>query len=96
MYNQPVEDAQLKSNHTIKLMELSLKNWNVTFYSKWYHSDEAGCYITFGHNNKGRIMREWNIGNQHKTQIKNVLYVDGLNHNLLSISQICDRLQNWI
>ena len=29
---------------TIKLMELSLKNWNVTFYSKWYRSDKAGRY----------------------------------------------------
>jgi len=28
----------------IKLMELSLKNWNLTFYSKWYCSDEAGRY----------------------------------------------------
>ena len=34
---------------------------------------------------------EGNIGNQHKTQIKNVLYVDGLKHNLLIISQLCDK-----
>jgi len=40
---------------------------------------------------KGRIIREGNIGNQHKTQIKNVLCVDGLKHNLLSISQLCDK-----
>ena len=33
-------------------------------------------------------MGEGNIGNQHKTEIKNVLYVDGLTHNLLSISQL--------
>jgi len=42
-------------------------------------------------NNKGRIMGEGNIGNQHMTQIKNVLYVNGLKHNLLSISQLCDK-----
>ena len=36
-------------------------------------------------------MGEGNIENQHKTQIKNVLYVDGLKHNLLSISQLCDK-----
>jgi len=48
-------------------------------------------YVTFGDNNKGRIMGEGNIGNQHKTQIKNVLYVNGLKHNLLSISQLCDK-----
>jgi len=31
---------------------------------------KEGGYVTFGDNNKGRIMGEWNIGNQHKTQIK--------------------------
>jgi len=39
----------------------------------------------------GRILGEGNLGNQHKTQIKNVLYVNGLKHNLLSISQLCDK-----
>ena len=29
-----------------------------------------GGYVTYGDNNKGRIMGEGNIGNQHKTQIK--------------------------
>ena len=49
-------------------------------------------YVTCGDHNKGRIMGEGNVGNQHKTQIKNVLYVDGLKHNLLSISQqLCDK-----
>jgi len=54
-------------------------------------SKEEG-YVTFGDNNMGRIMEEGNIGNQHKTQIKNVLYVNRLKHNLfLSISQLCDK-----
>ena len=48
-------------------------------------------YITFGDNNKGKIMGEGNIRNQHKTQKKNVLYMDGLKHNLPSISQLCDK-----
>jgi len=48
-------------------------------------------YVTFGDNNKGKIMGEGNIGNQYKTQIKNVLYVNGLKHNLLSINQLCDK-----
>jgi len=48
-------------------------------------------YFTFGDHNKGRIIGEENIGNQHKTQIKNILYVNGLKHNLLSISQLCDK-----
>jgi len=53
-------------------------------------SKERG-YVTFGDNNKGRIIGEGNIGNQHRTQIKNVLYVNGLKHNPLSISQLCDK-----
>jgi len=52
---------------------------------------KKGRYATFGDNNKGRIMGEGNIGNQHKTQIKNILYVNGLKHNLLSIGQLCDK-----
>ncbi|RZB42673.1 hypothetical protein D0Y65_053311 [Glycine soja] len=52
---------------------------------------KEGGYVTFGDNNKGKIMGEGNIGNQYKTQIKNVLYVDGLKHNLLSITQLCDK-----
>ncbi|KAH1205634.1 hypothetical protein GmHk_16G046292 [Glycine max] len=50
-------------------------------------TDLEGEYVTFGDNNKGRIMEEGNIGNQHKTHIKNVLYVDGLKHNHLSITK---------
>ena len=48
-------------------------------------------YVNFGDHNKGRIMGEEKIVNQHKTQVKNVLYVDGLKHNRLSISQLCDK-----
>jgi len=33
-------------------------------------------------------MGDGNIGNQYKTQIKNVLYANALKHNLLSISQL--------
>jgi len=50
-----------------------------------------GGYVMFGDNNKGKIMGEGSIGNQDETQIKNVLYVDKLKHNLLSISQLCDK-----
>jgi len=56
-----------------------------------YFVSKEGGYVTFGDNNKGKIMEEGNIGNQYKTQIKKVLYVDGLKHNLLGISQLCDK-----
>ena len=37
------------------------------------------------------IQRIGTISNNSQTQIKHVLYVEGLKHNLSSISQLCDR-----
>ncbi|KAL6332996.1 hypothetical protein AAG906_020014 [Vitis piasezkii] len=48
-------------------------------------------YITFGDNSKGRIIGQGNIGNGTSSLIESVLLVDGLKHNLLSISQLCDK-----
>jgi len=62
--------------------------------NKSKHTDfvsKEGGYVTFGDNNKEIIMGEGNIGDQYKTQIKNVLYVNGLKHNLLSIGQLYDK-----
>ena len=46
-----------------------------------------GGYVTFGDNTKGRIIGQGNIGNDTVSLIESVLLVDGLKHNLLSISQ---------
>ena len=43
-------------------------------------------YVTFGDNGKGRIIGHDSIGNNSSSLIENVLVVDGLKHNLLSIS----------
>ena len=48
--------------------------------------------MTFGDNGKGRIIGHGSIGNNSSSLIENVLLVDGLKHNLLSISQLCDIL----
>uniref|UniRef100_A0A151UG50 Retrovirus-related Pol polyprotein from transposon TNT 1-94-like beta-barrel domain-containing protein n=1 Tax=Cajanus cajan TaxID=3821 RepID=A0A151UG50_CAJCA len=49
-------------------------------------------YVTYGDNNKGRILGHGNVGNSSsQTMIENVLLVDGLKHNLLSISQLSDK-----
>ena len=48
-----------------------------------------GGYVTFGDNAKGKIIGQGNIGNDTSSLIENVL-VDGIKHNLLSISQLCD------
>ncbi|RVW77979.1 hypothetical protein CK203_048244 [Vitis vinifera] len=53
--------------------------------------DEKGGYVTFGDNAKGRIIGQGNIGNDTSSLIESVLLVDGLKHNLLSISQLCDK-----
>jgi len=45
-------------------------------------------YITYGDNNKGIILGFGIIGDGTGLTIKNVLYVEGLKHNLLSISQL--------
>ena len=48
-------------------------------------------YVTFGNNAKWRIIGQGNIGNDTSFLIESVLLVDGLKHNLLSISQLCDK-----
>ena len=47
--------------------------------------------VTFGDNSKGVIQGIGIIGNNSKTLIKHVLFVEGLKHNLLSISQLYDK-----
>ena len=47
--------------------------------------------MTFGDNGKGRIIGHGSIGNNSSSLIEKVLLVDGLKHNLLSISQLCDK-----
>ena len=54
-------------------------------------SPKDGGYVTFGDNAKGKIVGEGKVGKSPNTTIENVLLVDGLKHNLLSISQFCDK-----
>ena len=49
-----------------------------------------GDWVTFGGNQKGKIAGVGKIGKHPLPTIDNVLYVEGLKHNLLSISQLCD------
>ncbi|KAL6313650.1 hypothetical protein AAG906_010068 [Vitis piasezkii] len=53
--------------------------------------ERKGGYVTFGDNSRGRIIGQGNIGNGKSSLIESVLLVDGLQHNLLSISQLCDK-----
>lgn len=50
-----------------------------------------GGYVTFGDNSKGKIIGVGSIGKNPSPIIENVLFVEGLKHNLISISQLCDK-----
>ncbi|XP_050882935.1 uncharacterized protein LOC127086256 [Lathyrus oleraceus] len=52
---------------------------------------KAKGFVTYGDNNKGKIPGKGIVGAPPFTSIKDVLYVKGLKHNLLSISQLCDK-----
>ena len=52
--------------------------------------ERAGPSITFGDDNKGYTMRYGLISKENGI-IEDVALVEGLKHNLLSISQLCDK-----
>jgi len=52
---------------------------------------KEGGYVTYGDNNKDKILGIGNIENSLTTLIKNVLFVDGLKHNLLSFCQFFEK-----
>src|SRR5436853_449469 len=57
--------------------------------SSLQHKD--GGLVTFGDNNKCKVTAIGNVGQGNNCLIENILLVDGLRYNLLSISQLCDR-----
>lgn len=50
-----------------------------------------GGTVTFGDNQTGKIVAIGKVGDSNSQFIENVFLVDGLKHNLLSISQFCDK-----
>ena len=52
---------------------------------------KAEGHVTYGDNNRGKILGRGDVGTKDSTTIENVLYVEGLKHSLLSISQLCDK-----
>ena len=49
-----------------------------------------GGTVTFRGNQKGRITGMGKIGIHPYPSIDNVLFIEGIKHNLVSISQLCD------
>ena len=48
-------------------------------------------HVTYGDNNKGKILGKGTIGNENNFLIYDVLHVEGFKHNHLSMSQLCDK-----
>src|SRR5436190_7549133 len=61
----------------------------INMLSSLQHKD--GGLVTFGDNNQCKVIAIGNVGQCKNPLIENILLVDGLRHNLLSISQLCDR-----
>src|SRR3954465_14618795 len=61
----------------------------INMLSSLQHKD--GGLVPFGDNNQCKVIAIGNVGQGKNPLIENVLLVDGLRHNLLSISQFCDR-----
>ena len=52
---------------------------------------KEGGEVAFEGDRKGKIIGIGDIGNTSSNSIENILLVRGLKHNLLSISQLCDK-----
>jgi len=62
------------------------------YASKLIHiSPKNSEHVTYGDNNKGKIVGVGKIGKKSSTSIENVLLIDGPKHNLLNIHQLCDK-----
>ena len=64
--------------------------WNINNFATLSKYHEGGN-ITFGDDSKGQIIGIGNIKIGSSTLIENIVLVESLKHNLLSISQLCDK-----
>jgi len=49
-------------------------------------------HVTYGDNNKGKILERGTISDKSNFLIHDVLYLEGLKHSLLNISQLCGKV----
>ena len=54
-------------------------------------TESDGGQVTFGENSKRKIIDSEKVGKNLSSCIDNVMLVEGLAYNLLSISQLCDK-----
>ena len=65
---------------------------HMTGNKKWLSKLEKknGGNVTFGDSKTGKIRGIGEISIDDDVLVKNILFVDGLHHNLISVSQLCD------
>jgi len=64
--------------------------WHIDNFATLSRSSEGGT-VTFRDDSKGKIIGIGNIKVGKSPLIENIALLDGLKHNLLSISQLCDK-----
>ena len=64
--------------------------WDINNFATLSRYHEGGT-VTFGDDAKGKIIGIGNVKFGTSPLIENVVLVDGLKHNLLSVSQLCDK-----
>ena len=57
----------------------------------WLLIENEGGQVTFEENSKGKIIGLGKVGKNPSSYIDEVMLVEGLAYNLLSISQLCDK-----
>ena len=65
--------------------------WDINNFPTLSRNHEGGI-VTFRDDSKGNIIGIGNNKIGSSPLIENVILIDGLKHNLLSISQLCDRV----
>ena len=63
---------------------------NYTWFPSFTKIKNGGD-ISFGDNSKGKILGIGNVSKISSTLIENVCLIENLKHNLISISQLCDK-----
>ena len=65
-------------------------NENYAWFSSFTKIENSGD-VSFRDNSKGKILGIGNVSKVTSTLIENVCLVESLKHNLISISQLCDK-----
>ena len=56
-----------------------------------YNALEKEKSVSFGNDTPAIIKGKGSVFLKEKVKVGNIMYVDGLKHNLLSVSQMCDQ-----